>query len=1014
MHYFDNNRIILCFITFLLTIDDTISTNNEIFQLSQPNLCQNDEYFDTKYFSCRKCNILEFLEPSTDHLQCVCNKFSKTIGFKNGYPICEKCNYNQTVTTDGKDCIHCPNNICKCSPNDILMERNWDGTLLNSIKCLPCPKDTYPSNANSKCLPCSNSNNKNQGNCACLLGSHVRIQGYCLNRDNLSDWPDVKSTYTIKFQSETVDSYYLRTELQAAMYFCKNEDKLSCQHLSHICVLTLYVSSVQCALFMQTHMAPVKLFYNKDETSLILNTKNISQIYSLKKDDDNNTLNFTMATFSLKGKLLEIGSPSMPCHFLTNVRFGVNLNKKCIVTVKDLLKMEVEFKQLYLTYKEEEKILSHAVPIYIKKEYENDYDISENQLVRKFFLVDNISGIKALPNFITGTFLKKSNLSVLRYMKSFTILVNIQISKSRGKIYPPLAIIEYGELTEQQISRNVQVAINYKVTLALKENNINSNTQILIGVLSSIAIINSALKTWTYCKKNYNCIPSVTVSLWFFIYVMGAMGNTLIIVSISVCIYLFTFFKGQTIPYTLLPNISNEQNIKIFTIIGFCLKIVEMIGFIYQHWDIHIFFIDWEQPKITHDSSKYDSPYTSFRKLYTNILIDGNNENPKTPSEIIAAKRNKTFKKANKKDEHSKIFKPVEGKEEFQETYSIFKSFMQKEDNIQLSVSIWRTYLVANEWFKLLTKRRINISLQLISTLLVLEVIGVKYWSLAIPEITINKHPEVKMNFSLQYAVCAIVYITIYFIQYLISIIFYERFIKNQMQQFVDLCSIANISVFILEYNYYGFYIHGRSVHGFSDTDLFTLINNLKNEENQLCAHRGLVPGTIEQNFVVSVTPTFRTFYEKFYTEKNFITNRFFKESIYTSMDWSQICNTRVKLNQFLREFLDHCFKDEDYIIKEQHLIEKLCGVLYKNTNKTSVFYIDNDYSFNQIILYGNEWLMGTLEITIFLFLLTLYDNYILATAVTFILSQLFIGIIKHNGRNNLSSKTLLDKRFLI
>lgn len=62
-----------------------------------------------------------------------------------------------------------------------------------------------------------------------------------------------------------------------------------------------------------------------------------------------------------------------------------------------------------------------------------------------------------------------------------------------------------------------------------------------------------------------------------------------------------------------------------------------------------------------------------------------------------------------------------------------------------------------------------------------------------------------------------------------------------------------------------------RSVHGFSDTDLFTLINNLKNEENQLCAHRGLVPGTIEQNFIVSVTQTFRTFYEKFYTEKNFV-----------------------------------------------------------------------------------------------------------------------------------------------
>lgn len=63
---------------------------------------------------------------------------------------------------------------------------------------------------------------------------------------------------------------------------------------------------------------------------------------------------------------------------------------------------------------------------------------------------------------------------------------------------------------------------------------------------------------------------------------------------------------------------------------------------------------------------------------------------------------------------------------------------------------------------------------------------------------------------------------------------------------------------------------------------------------------------------------------------------------------------------------------------------------------------------------YGNEWLMVTFEITTFLFTLTLYNNYILASAVTFILSHLFIIIIKYSGRKNVSGKTLLDERFLI
>lgn len=53
-----------------------------------------------------------------------------------------------------------------------------------------------------------------------------------------------------------------------------------------------------------------------------------------------------------------------------------------------------------------------------------------------------------------------------------------------------------------------------------------------------------------------------------------------------------------------------------------------------------------------------------------------------------------------------------------------------------------------------------------------------------------------------------------------------------------------------------------RSVHGYSDKDLESLINDLESEKNNQCAHRGLVPGTCEQIFVVSVSKTFRTFYD--------------------------------------------------------------------------------------------------------------------------------------------------------
>ena len=43
------------------------------------------------------------------------------------------------------------------------------------------------------------------------------------------------------------------------------------------------------------------------------------------------------------------------------------------------------------------------------------------------------------------------------------------------------------------------------------------------------------------------------------------------------------------------------------------------------------------------------------------------------------------------------------------------------------------------------------------------------------------------------------------------------------------------------------YYIHGKSAHGFSDTDMATLLEQLQREADDLCGHRGLVPGSDHQ-----------------------------------------------------------------------------------------------------------------------------------------------------------------------
>ena len=61
--------------------------------------------------------------------------------------------------------------------------------------------------------------------------------------------------------------------------------------------------------------------------------------------------------------------------------------------------------------------------------------------------------------------------------------------------------------------------------------------------------------------------------------------------------------------------------------------------------------------------------------------------------------------------------------------------------------------------------------------------------------------------------------------------IIYERYIEHKIRQFVDLCSVSNVSVLILTSKLFGYYIHGRSVHGHADTNMREMNYNLHKEE---------------------------------------------------------------------------------------------------------------------------------------------------------------------------------------
>ena len=74
-----------------------------------------------------------------------------------------------------------------------------------------------------------------------------------------------------------------------------------------------------------------------------------------------------------------------------------------------------------------------------------------------------------------------------------------------------------------------------------------------------------------------------------------------------------------------------------------------------------------------------------------------------------------------------------------------------------------------------------------------------------------------------------------------------SRQCSDPISQYVSLLSLSNVSVLVLVDRFYGFYVHGRSVHNRADCNVLEIANQIKQEENGLAPKRGLSASSEEQ-----------------------------------------------------------------------------------------------------------------------------------------------------------------------
>lgn len=329
-------------------------------------------------------------------------------------------------------------------------------------------------------------------------------------------------------------------------------------------------------------------------------------------------------------------------------------------------------------------------------------------------------------------------------------------------------------------------------------------------------------------------------------------------------------------------------------------------------------------------------------------------------------------------------------------------------------ISIWRTFFIANEWHEIETTRKTNPVLQLFIVVLVLKVMG--YEDMALKNQRDEEMPVTEYSPVLRFAIGSLVYLATGVFQAMYFVVIHERFFEDPIRQFVDLCSVANVSVFILNHKQFGFYIHGRSVHGTADTDMVGMTKMLQREQDGVVSRRGLIEHSDIQSFDIQIPRKMRMQFDKIYEPLKLLKNHpAARGHDLGEKKSAERAKAYIIMRNFLTSFFEHALRDLDYIVKDKLFLEKLLGMEFRDPiDKAHLNSDETGCSFCEVLFYGHEAAFLIFQILVFSITDLMVQDFVLSTIVSYIVYEALVQIRQLLSSYNITRKTLVDGRFLI
>ncbi|KAM5156696.1 meckelin [Mantella aurantiaca] len=950
--------------------------------LQRPEDCPPHKYYDPGNVSCVLCPDTQ--RPSQEGLSCECLPGYKLASKNDLFISCQKCPNKMGVTTDGWDCIKCPGGLsargtCQCSPGNILVERYVNGTLLHEAECIDCDGSeasfTAPDNLGLRCERCHQTIISRTNSCNCYQPNTL-AGGICFNAAGhiLSR---VISTIRYAQLGVLLRSEWFSIHLQAAAAACLlYSNHTACQALGNMCVMNMNSVSLQsadaCGLFRYifTNTAArgvvhsishwrinIPWLYYDDQPGLavrVLTASSFPENFSFKRGEQaqNTKLAFLAAVYDVRGKFIAWKS----------------LHRGLLQLCPDTSK------RLDAAYD-------------FGTTYDQNCELSVSKILHDF----------PEPVFY-DVYLSYRGSDNQQYIWPVPVLnLNLQ--------YNEQSVNSGNNVNNWLLTRRIFLVD----TLSGRENTLSSLPRV-IRIASKITIsislvpgthrgtVYPPLMTVEYTDVQVQNLESQTVKVSFSVQYEMNQADSVTQTDVALGV-----LGGLAVLWSLLKTAAwkrriGSQVIDLQTVIQFLI--------IYAGVLANVFFV------VTVGTGVYWLLLFKGQQ-YVSVLLPLPGDEKNFTTYVSCAFVLKALQSV-----HTLIS---------QLTIDIFFIDWERPKNRTLKseggaksgpapVSIWRSYFIANEWNEIQTVRKINPLFQIFIVLFFLKIVGFENLALRDSSSSLSRDSQdyrAAWSCILRYGVTSALWLGFGCLQILFFSGIYERFVEDKIRQFVDLCSMSNISVFILLHKCYGYYIHGRSVHGHSDTNMEEMNMNLKREAENMCSQRGLQPNSDIQTFQMSISGRVRTQFDRIHDNltKNHGPSRFLQNSPTASEQSTKAYHT---MNKFLSAFIDHAFKDMDYFVKDKLLLERVLSMEFMEPMDRSIFYNDENHSFSDVLFYGHESTLLIFDTLFFCIVDLMSQNFVLAAVLTYLQQECFRHIRGAAGRKNLASKTLIDERFLI